>query len=426
MEYKLEKNSDGLCRIFCTFSASEVLAEWKKAASRFAPAVRMAGFRPGHAPLEVLDRQFGRQIAEETTDVLVGRAVDTVLNREQLHPSAGFDYEGDTAGRGRDFSFTVSFSILPETPLPDLEALRMTETPPSADPVQESLFVREILGRIAAKTTVTEGFPQNGDIVEAEVTGKVDGHTVPGMNTGPCRMRLMPARPGERVPDLDPIIRGLKVGEIGTGFTPCPDNYPDPSMRGRSIELIVKLRSIERETLPPLTDETARSLGFSGVAALKASAHARALEMDRVHRHAEARRALRNRLENWEGFEAPEALVHHCQHDVMRRSRQYLQNRFDSPEKLKETLAVMRDESARTARGKARGRALLLGWARVRGLSVDDGELKRVLAGRAARRNMDVESYMRSLARSGEIFELRAAMLEERALDALMNKVFRP
>ena len=110
----------------------------------------------------------------------------------------------------------------------------------------------------------------------------------------------------------------------------------------------------------------------------------------------------------------------------MRRSRQYLQNRFDSPEKLKETLAVMRDESARTARGKARGRALLLGWARVRGLSVDDGELKRVLAGRAARRNMDVESYMRSLARSGEIFELRAAMLEERALDALMNKVFRP
>ena len=53
-------------------------------------------------------------------------------------------------------------------------------------------------------------------------------------------------------------------------------------------------------------------------------------------------------------------------------------------------------------------------------------EFERVLAARAARKNMDVAGYRRSLVRTGELFELRAAMLEERALNELMKKVFRP
>ena len=106
-------------------------------------------------------------------------------------------------------------------------------------------------------------------------------------------------------------------------------------MRGRDIELVVTLRGIERETLPPLTDEVARSLGFRDARVLTASAHARALEMDRLHKFSEGRRALQARLESWEGFDAPEALVRQCRREAMRRSRQYLQRKFESPEKLK-------------------------------------------------------------------------------------------
>ena len=197
-------------------------------------------------------------------------------------------------------------------------------------------------------------------------------------------------------------------------------------MRGRDIELVVTLRGIERETLPPLTDEVARSLGFRDARVLTASAHARALEMDRLHKFSEGRRALQARLESWEGFDAPEALVRQCRREAMRRSRQYLQRKFESPEKLKETLEVMKKEAERQARGKARARALLLLWAEREGVNLAGDEFERVLAARAARKNMDAAGYRRSLVRTGELFELRAAMLEERALNELMKKVFRP
>ncbi len=426
MEHQLEKKEGGRYRLSCSFTAAEVLEVWKKAASRFGTSFRMAGFRPGKAPLEILDRQFGSRISDSVTDTLAGRAVDAVLKREALVPVTGLDYEGGNAARGRDFRFCVEFGVLPDMEVPDVEAVVLHRGEPEADPVQESLFVREILGREAKKTTVTEGRPQDGDIVSAEVTGRVNGRVVPGMDTGTCRMRLMPTRPGEKTPDLDPVLRKLRVGETGTGHTPCPDNFPDPSLRGKDIELTVTLSGIEREELPPFNDETARRLGFRNAAALQAAAHEQALDMDRIRRRSEARRALLTMLEGWEGVEAPEPLVELCRRDALRRARQYMQKQYSSPEELKGALEQMKEEARHTARRKARGRAILLAWARLRGMDVPRKDLDAVLRGRAARRNMDEGEYRLSLARTGEVFELRAAMLEEQALNALLEKVLLP
>ena len=86
----------------------------------------------------------------------------------------------------------------------------------------------------------------------------------------------------------------------------------------------------------------------------------------------------------------------------------------------------MKQEAGEKAERKARARMILLTWAEKKGLRLDENAYDRVLAGRAARRNMDAASYRLSLARSGELFELRAGMLEEKALDELMKAVFRP
>ena len=423
MEYQLEKGEGGLCRLRCSFSAAEVLAAWKKAAMPFSASFRMAGFRPGKAPLEVLERQFGHQIAEEATCALVEKAVNEALEREGVMPVSGFTYSGENASRGQAFSFGVDFCVLLDAELPELEKFSPSEEPVVADAVQEELFLRDMLGRLGKKVPVTEGRPQDFDVVEAEVTGRIDGHVLPGMNTGVCRMRLTPNAPGEKVPDLDPVVRGLNVGETGTGTTVCPDNYPDPSLRGRDIELTVTLRGVERTELPALTEESARQLGFSDVKALKAAAREQALAMAAGHARSERRAALMAALESREDFEAPSALIDRCRRDAMRLSRQYLSPQYESSDSLKKSLALMKEEADVTARKKARARALLLAWARREGIDVSGAELDRVLSARAARRNMDVSAYRRSLAPGGDVFELRAAMLEERALDALLKKV---
>ena len=135
---------------------------------------------------------------------------------------------------------------------------------------------------------------------------------------------------------------------------------------------------------------------------------------------------LRDAIERQHEVNVPEALMNACRREIMLRSRQYLQRQFDSPDSLKTTLALMKQEAGEKAERKARARMILLTWAEKKGLRLDENAYDRVLAGRAARRNMDAASYRLSLARSGELFELRAGMLEEKALDELMKAVFRP
>ena len=422
MEYRIEKGAQGHCRLECTVPEADVQAAWKKAGIRFGSSMAMTGFRKGNIPLAVLEKQFGQQMADFATDKLVSRAVEHALAREGLHPVSGLDYEGGIAERGKSFSFSIEFCILPEGECPDLSSLAVDMPEPVADPVQEELFLREMLARGANKVQVTEDTPQDGDIISADVIGRVDGRTVPGLE-GPCRMRLMPPVEGEKAPDLDPIVRGLRIGETGVGSTPCPDNYPDPALRGRTIELSATLRSIEREELPELNDVTARKLGFRNVEAMKFRAREQAQDMDRLHKRSQAMQNIQNSLGNWQGFDAPELMVKQCQRDLLRRSTQYLQRQQENGPEFVESMARMRAEASIAAVGRARARALLLMWARQNNVELPKNELDAVLRGRAARQNKHPDDYLLSVARTGEAFEIRTAMHEEKALYALFDAI---
>ncbi|MBQ4615728.1 MAG: trigger factor [Mailhella sp.] len=422
MEYSIQKNAQGECRLTCSFTETEVQAAWKKAAIRFGSSASMPGFRKGKVPMNVLEKQFGQAMSDFATDKLVSRAVEHALAREGLTPVTGLDYEGGNAERGKPFSFEMIFCVLPAADVPDLAAIPLHTAEAQADAVQEELFLREMLARGANKVQVTEGTPQDGDIISADVIGRVDGRPVPGLE-GPCRMRLMPPVPGEKVPDLDPIVRGLHIGETGIGTTPCPDNYPEPSLRGRLIELSATLRSIEREELPELNDVTARRLGFRNVEAMRFRAREQAMDMDRLHKRSQALQGIQQALGEWEGFEAPALMVKHGQRDALRHATQYMRRQSGEDSKFVESMAQMKAEADDAGLRKARCRALLLSWARKAGVELPKNELDAVLRGRAARQNKHPDDYLLSVSRTGEVFEIRTAMHEEKALYALYDAI---
>lgn len=421
MEYRLEKGDQGQYRIVGLYTESEVLSAWKKAAEHFAASVQVPGFRRGKAPLSVMEKQFGEEMAELATDRLVDKVLEKALASEKLIPMTGMEYEGELARRGAGLSFELSFGTLPEFELPDLSVIAVDASAPEADSVQENLFLREMLARGAEKVNVTEGKPQEGDLVSAEVVGRVDGREVPGL-AGPIRMRLVAPALGEKVPDLDPILRGLNVGETGVGKTLCPGDFPDIALRGRPIELTVTLHSIERDILPVLDDETARRLGFRNAEAMRFRAHEQALEMERLHKRSKALQAIRSVLEEWPGFEAPEAMVKQCTREAIQRAAQHLQQQA-AHGALSSVLSQMEEEAAAMGVRKARCRTLLLGWARANGVNLPQNEADAVLRGRAARRQMSLEEYLLSTARSGEARAVCAAMLEEKALYALYDAI---
>jgi FKBP-type peptidyl-prolyl cis-trans isomerase (trigger factor) len=142
-----------------------------------------------------------------------------------------------------------------------------------------------------------------------------------------------------------------------------------------------------------------------------------------MHKRSQALQSIQAVLENWQGFDAPSSMVTECERDAMRRSRQYLQQQYGNSETFKSSLAQMKQEAAEAGARKARCRALLLRWARTHGVALVPEELDAVLRGRAARQNKSPEEYLLSAARTGEVFGVQAAMLEEKALYALFDTI---
>ena len=131
-------------------------------------------------------------------------------------------------------------------------------------------FTQRLLKSTATLEEVKESrLPENGDIVTIDVDGDVDGKTVPGMKVENYSIQLAEPKDGKELSELDKIIRGLHAGEEGTGTMVCPDDHIDESLRGKTVNLRVKLSRISREILPELDEEYAKKLGFPDLDALK-------------------------------------------------------------------------------------------------------------------------------------------------------------
>ena len=98
-------------------------------------------------------------------------------------------------------------------------------------------------------------------------------------------------------------------------------------MRGRTIEIIVTLRGIERDILPELSDESARKLGFRSAEAMRLRAHEQAQDMARLHKRSRSLEGMQALLELWPGFDAPDAMVKQCTREAISRAAQQMQQR---------------------------------------------------------------------------------------------------
>jgi FKBP-type peptidyl-prolyl cis-trans isomerase (trigger factor) len=150
--------------------------------------------------------------------------------------------------------------VIPPFSLPDdLSGLIVWVKAPVVD-LQEFFAALHILRQTGeCLRDVTERrHPQDGDIVFLDVRATYAGRIVPGLGAQNLALRLGGK---ESYPELRRVVRALHVGEEGAILTPCPENYQNPALLGKEIQLNVRLKSLKTEILLALDDAFAAKLG---------------------------------------------------------------------------------------------------------------------------------------------------------------------
>ena len=425
MAHSIEVVSPVSRKISVTVPAEEVNAALNAAAREVGASVTLPGFRKGKAPVSVIEKRFAGEVLSRASETLVERRVADILKEEDIKPLSRLDYNGDQITRGKDFNFSFSFETLPDDiRLPeDLSALSVEMDSSEATEEEVEAFTRRLLKSTATLEEVKEArLPENGDIVTIDVDGDVEGKSVPGMKVENYSIQLSEPAEGKELSELDNIIRGLHAGEEGTGTMVCPEDHIDESLRGKTVNLRVKLNKISREILPELDEDYAKKLGFPDLAALKKMLADQASHNKVASARSAAEQKLIASALEGQDFPLPEAVVKNQQVEYENEIREYLSQQGLDKAAIDESVKNMEGEIRTRGEERARVQVFLTALARREKLEVSAQEVDMQIMQMAREYKQDFRKLREALYQNGAVNDIQDRMLNGKAMNLMFDK----
>lgn len=282
---------------------------------------RLKGFRPGKAPLEVIRKQFGRDVHAEVVGELMRSSFAEAVNQENLRPAAGPRIEPLAIEQGVGLRYAAVFEVLPEVRLKSFDGIRIERPVATIEESDLDAMVESMRKQRPVFTEVARA-SQASDRVTMDYEGRIAGEVFQG---GEGRDAAVVIGAGQIMPELDAALTGAAAGEERRAQVSFPAEHANQAFAGKTADFTLRVKKVEEQSLPPLDEEFFRAFGVEdgGFESFRAEVR-RGLERELAER---IRERLRNQvldaLCREHPLELPQALVEEqiqqLQIDVLRR-----------------------------------------------------------------------------------------------------------
>ena len=232
---------------------TEIAARLKK----IARTAKMQGFRPGHVPLKIVERQYGFQVRQEVLSDAVQNAFASAV-KDQNYRVAGYPrFQPVQSGEGATaIEYTATFEVYPEVAFGDLSKSRVEK--PKVDVKDANVdSTLETLRKQRAKFERVSRAAKTGDLVNIDFEGLIAGQPFSGNKSENFTVVL---GEGRMLPDFESAIEGMSEGETKTFPVTFPQDYAE-AVKGKTADFTVKVNQVAEAKLPALDSEFARQLG---------------------------------------------------------------------------------------------------------------------------------------------------------------------
>ncbi len=301
----VERGEDGVVTLQIEVSPELVRAQRERVIREAGRNLRVAGFRPGKIPANIVVRNVGEEaIAQRVSDEILPEAYMAAVEQEGLDPlnQAAVDQLDFAAFTGGEpLHFTARFIERPTIELPELSGLQAVR--PSVQVSEEDIErgLEALRNENATFKRIEDREVQDGDVLSADLMVYMNGEA---KAEEPTRLRQFVVGASGFVPEIDGHLVGAQLDEEKRFEVHYPDDFKDEELAGQDAEFAVKVTSIRERILPELNDEFAKRLGLEDVPSL----HARMAQAIAEGREREAREAVRTQLAR-EAAEATEFAV---------------------------------------------------------------------------------------------------------------------
>ncbi len=253
MQITKEITPDRQAIVTVEIDQEQMKAAMQRAASSISRVRPVPGFRPGKAPYEMVERQWGKEVlVEEAVDQLSRNIYSQVLRESDVTPIAIGNLE-IVQKEPPIFKYTIP--VTPEVKLGDYKNIHMK--PAEVEVTDEE--VDQVLNRFQltqATMNPVERAVQNGDIITVDVSGGVAGEE-------PVEEKDLRVTVGDKSQahlPFDEQLLGMSVGETREIDHTYPEDYEDEHFRGKTAHYSVTLQDIKEQQLPELSDDFAQAV----------------------------------------------------------------------------------------------------------------------------------------------------------------------
>ncbi len=401
----------------------ELATAMKRAAAKISRNMKIKGFRPGKAPLQVVERHVGAdylrsEAVEEAIQNIVPEAIDEAGLEPVTVPSVSAIRDDNEDGTVEIDIVVTLWPVLDA--LPDFGEIEIEVEDPSVTDEEITQQV-DALREQFAELVDHEGDLSDGDFALIDIAVEHEGEAV---ESAGAKDLMYEVGSQSFIEGVDVLLADAAVGKTVTGEGTLPEGYSDKG--GEDVTLTITIKEGKKKNLPELTDEMVEEATEFETASELLEAIETNMRAYKVHTQ---RAALQDKVVeyvvNEVEFDIPEALVNA---EVEARVRGLVARLGESDISIEDYLKITgQDEETFIASTRAEAdqalstRVILESISAIESWEVEDDELVEHAVKLLDVSEEEAATVVDRWREDGQVEALTGDILRERALASLVD-----
>lgn len=428
MKTNIENINDTRKKITFSFDAKQIAEENEKVVKDFVRNAKIAGFRPGKAPVNMVTKLYADSIKEQVERSLTSKAIDELNNIKEFDVYAVVDLNKED--KDGEMSLVFTADIYPEVKLPKSLATKveLEATDVKEEEIDNAI---EFYRNQRAKYNEVDREIKAGDFIRLAYTGTIDGESVqalaPEMPLYADQKSTWEEAGNKEAPGIQGVVQGIigmKKGEKKIVSHEFPKDVKNDKIAGKTAQYEVEIFDIREKELPELNEEFFKSFEVDSLEKLREKVKAN-IEGEKKSNNEVLKRqfAVEQLMEKCD-FALPESAVEDERQSILEEMMMRFMSQGASREDIEKNKEALFDSAGKEAEGRAKMRIFLNRVAKANDLKIDNEDMSRMLWQEAMRTRTKPEDLVKQIRKDrARANRLRSDALLQKSINFIAEKV---
>lgn len=256
--WEKKEGNQGLLTV--TVPTEEVNKGLDKAFKKVVKEINVPGFRKGKMPRPLFEQRFGvESLYQDALDFILPEAYGNAVEEAEINPVDRPEIDVTQMEKGKELIFEATVTVEPEVELGDYKGLTIEKQDREVTDEEFDKALEDAVSR-QAELTVKDGEIAEGDVVNINFDGYVDGEAFEG---GQAEGYDLEIGSGSFIPGFEEQLIGLKANDSKDVVVTFPEEYHAEELAGKEATFKCEINDVKSKEIPELDDELAQELDES-------------------------------------------------------------------------------------------------------------------------------------------------------------------